>query len=121
MAARRVSFGMIGLSGSRRKFGNKPTEVDGEKFDSKAEAERWRQLLLLLKAGRIRALERQVKYRIEVNGVLICTYKADFVYEALESGAWVRVVEDVKGFANDRWPMKKKLMRAVHGVEIRET
>jgi hypothetical protein len=111
----RVSFGMI-----RPKFGNVKTEIDGLKFDSKREAKRWQELRVLERAGRIEKLQRQVKYRLEVNGVLIATYTADFVYDELVKGDPKPVVEDVKGWPNDRWPMKKKLMLACHGIAIRE-
>jgi hypothetical protein len=122
MNARRISFGMIAPPGARAsKFGNKKTEVDGVKFDSVKEAERWRQLCLLLKADRIRNLERQVTYRLEVAGVLICKYRADFVYDELIHGEWERVTEDVKGYATDLYRLKKKLMRAIHRIEVRET
>lgn len=121
MNARRVTFGMIGLPNTPPKYRNKATVFEGLKFDSKREASRWRELQLLQRSGRIRNLQRQVKYRLEVNGVLICTYTADFEYEELGRGAWAKVTEDSKGYANDRWPMKKKLMRACHGIEVRET
>lgn len=105
----------------RLKFGNKKTIRNGLIFDSKREAARYDQLLLLERAGRIRNLRRQVKYELRVNGVLIATYRADFVYEELERDAWTEVVEDSKGYPNDRWPMKKKLMRACHGIVVRES
>lgn len=109
------------LTRTRGKFGNIKTTRNGHVYHSKREADRHDQLLLLERAGRIRGLRRQVKYRLEVNGTLIATYAADYVYDELQSGAWVPVVEDVKGFPNDRWPMKKKLMKACHGITIRET
>jgi hypothetical protein len=106
----------------RAKFGNVKTTIGGEVFDSKREARRWGTLCLMVKGGHIRNLRRQVKYDLIVNAVKICTYTADFVYdELLKSGAWREVVEDSKGYPNDRWPMKKKLMLAVHGVEVFET
>jgi hypothetical protein len=102
----------------RFKFGNKPTVVDGIKFHSKREAKRYTELRMLERAGEVRGLQRQMKYRLWVNGVLITTYTADFVYEKRTGEI---VVEDVKGYPNDRWPMKKKLMKAIHGIEILET
>jgi len=103
------------------KFGNTKTIRNGMVFDSKREANRFEQLMLLARAGRVRNLRRQVKYDLRVNGILIATYKADFVYEELERDVWSEVVEDSKGYPNDRWPMKKKLMRACHGITIRES
>lgn len=103
------------------KYGNTRVIIAGECYHSKREAARHPQLRLLEHAGRIRNLRRQVKFDLRVNGLRICTYTADYVYEELVDDAWREVVEDVKGFPNDRWPMKKKLMKAVHGVAIRET
>lgn len=103
------------------KYGNRKTAVQGRTFDSEREAKRYIQLGLMQKCGAICNLRTQVKYRCVVNGVLICTYKADFVYHLLKDGEFVHeVVEDVKGFPNDRWPMKKKLMRACHGIVVQE-
>ncbi len=99
------------------KYGAKATVVDGIRFDSKLEAERWQQLVLLQQLKSISNLERQVRFPLEVNGVLIATYVADFVY--LEDGE--QVVEDSKGKRTREYQMKAKLMRAVHGIEIRET
>lgn len=121
MNARHISFGMGRIQPKRSKFGNHKTIRHGMAFDSKKEAARYGKLLLLQANGELRNLRRQVKYRLEVNGVLIATYKADFVYEELRKDVWSEVVEDSKGFPNDRWPMKKKLMRAIHGIEVRET
>lgn len=105
----------------KSKFGNTKVVQQGEKFDSKREAARYLALQLLETAGSIRNLQRQVKYELRVNGILIATYKADFVYEEKLWDGWVQVVEDSKGYANDRWPMKKKLMKACHGITVKET
>jgi len=101
-----------------RKYGNKRTEVDGFTFDSKAEAARWQQLTLLQRAGEIRNLQRQVSYPIVVNGVKVCTYCADFVYEDARGN---RITEDTKGVKTPAYNLKKKLMKAVHGIDILES
>lgn len=121
--SRVISFGMG--RNITPKYRNKPTEVDGIKFPSKKEANRWKQLQLLEKNGEVRNIRRQVEYRLEVAGRLICKYRADFVYEELRSevkvgGVWLEVVEDVKGFSTPIYVLKKKLMRACLGIEIRE-
>lgn len=108
--------------GQTRKHRNKPTEADGILFHSKREAKRYGELMMLQGAGRIRALKCQVKYRFDVNGVFVASLKVDFTYEELQrDGQWAFVAEDVKGYANDRWPMKKRLMLACHGIKVRET
>lgn len=82
------------------KYNNKKITVDGQIFDSKKEANRYKELRLLEKAGEIYDLRRQVKFKLiptqrdEVTGEVVereCSYKADFVYE--EAGE--TVVEDV--------------------------
>ncbi len=102
----------------RSKFGAKKTTVDGIEFDSKAEAKRWGELRLLERAGKIKTLERQVRYDLVVNGVNIGFYKADFRY--WDQGSSQHVVEDVKGVRTPVFAIKAKLMKALHRVEIVE-
>lgn len=105
------------------KYHSKKTEVDGIKFDSKKEAERYYELRLLEIAGAISDLKTQVKFELipsqKLNGKVIerpCTYVADFVYS--ENGK--TVVEDTKGFRTKDYIIKRKLMLWVHGVRINE-
>jgi hypothetical protein len=114
---RRISFG----TQPGQKYRNIPTEVDGVKFHSKKEAKRWVSLTLLQTAGRIKNLKRQVSFELKVEGLLICRYIADFVYEEDTKGVWQTVVEDSKGYPTQIYRLKRKLMEAVHGIEIRET
>ena len=79
-----VRLGSAGQTPS--KYRNKPTIVEGLRFDSKKEAERWRQLQLLERAGHIRNIQRQTTYKLEVAGKLICKYKPDFEYDELAKG-----------------------------------
>ncbi len=88
------------------KYRNQKTVVDGAPFD----------LLLLEKAGAISTLSRQVPFLIVINGVRVCKYTADFTY--IENG--VLVVEDAKGVRTTAYKLKKRLMKAVHGIEIHE-
>jgi hypothetical protein len=103
------------------KYRNVKTEIDGITFDSKREANRYLQLALAQKNGRIRDLRMQYVYPIVINGVRVCDYRADFRYEEFASGSWVVVVEDAKGLKVDAYILKKKLMLAVHGITIKET
>lgn len=100
------------------KGANERVEVDGIKFQSKREAGRW----VLLRDRQLKReiffLQRQVKFRLEVDGVHITDYIADFVYYTTLGGS--RVVEDVKGFVTDAYEMKRRLMRAVHKITIQE-
>ena len=93
------------------------TICDGIVFDSKREARRWSELKLLQKARLISDLERQVKYDISVNDTFICSYRADFTYTVGKAF----VCEDSKGAKTRAYILKRKLMKAVHGITIRET
>lgn len=103
----------------RAKYGNVRTTIDGISFASKREAERYGQLKILERAGEVRNLRLQVPFPLRVAGELVCTYVADFAYEDRRLG-WTEVVEDAKGVRTREYAIKRKLMRAVHGVEIRE-
>ena len=99
------------------KYGNRKSERDGIKFDSGKEAKRYRDLKLLAAAGEIRDLQLQVPFELTVNGQKICKYVADFTYRDAKGE---RVVEDAKGFKTPIYRLKKKLVKACHGVEIKE-
>jgi hypothetical protein len=109
------------LPTKRSKYGNVRTAVDGRTFDSQHEANRYIGLKMLAKAGEIKDLECQVRYSIYVNQEWICDYVADFVYVDCRTNKVV--VEDAKSEATRKIPLyqqKKRLMRAVHKVEIIE-
>jgi hypothetical protein len=104
---------------SRPKYGNKKTVVDGIKFDSKWESQRYLYLKSLEKANRVKNLELQPKFIISVNGQKICTYIADFKYDREDKdGVWEHVIEDAKGVETPEFKLKKKLMKAVHNIDI---
>jgi len=109
--------GRIQIGSRRSKYGAKKTIVDGIKFDSKAEAARYAVLQKLAHIGLIKNLRMQVVYKLAVNDQLICKYIADFVYE--RNG--IEVVEDVKGMRTREYILKRKLMKAVFGIQIKET
>lgn len=111
----------------KQKYRARRTQVAGIWFMSKAEANRYAQLDLLLKAGVIRALRLQPRYSLTVNGVKIGEYRADFEYEdvgvARADGGlrWHRIAEDVKGFATDLYKWKSRHFRAEYkAIELRE-
>ncbi len=109
-----------------------PTVVHGFRFDSKKEAARYQELLLLGAAGALRNLELQPRFPLKVDGVTVATYVADFRYdEAMQTlgpapeyadrgVVWRDVVEDVKGMKTPMYRLKKKLAEALHGIQIRE-
>lgn len=105
------------------KYLNKKVRLDGYVFDSKKECERYLQLFAMQKQGLIRELSVHPKFQINVNNQPVCTYQADFSYLMAKNGdKFDFVVEDVKSKATktDLYRLKKKLMRAVLGIEVKE-
>ena len=100
------------------KYGNKAVAVDGIMFASKREAKRYKELYLLLKCGKISALELQKKFILQPpykkNGKSIreITYVADFVYFDKERNKVI--VEDSKGYRTEVFKLKKKLFEYVY-------
>jgi len=71
------------------------------------------------RGGLVRDLERQIKYEIVVNDEKICRYIADFRYKLIDDdGVAKEVVEDAKGFETADFKLKKKLMKAVHQIDL---
>lgn len=103
------------------KYGNVKTEYNGNSYMSKREANYAQQLDLLKKAknpaDQVVSYEIQVPYPIEINGKKICKYLADF--RVLYADGRTEVV-DVKGFKTDIYKLKKKLVEATYGIEIKE-
>lgn len=108
----------------RTKHRNVKTVSGGKTYDSKKEADHAQTLqtltLATLPEDRVVSFEEQVPYRIEINGMLICKYYADFVVTFADG----RIeVQDVKSKHTRKLPvyrLKKKLMKAVHGIDIVE-
>lgn len=103
---------------TRQKYGNVKGQIDGYTFDSKAEGMRYLVLRSMLQTGEIMDLEVHPSYDLWVGGMLICRYVADFRYAISSTGEIV--TEDVKGVKTAVYQIKKKLMRAIHGLVIKE-
>lgn len=95
------------------KYNAKKITIDGHKFDSKREAERYCELKLFLRAKEIKNLELQPRFLLqdgfvdkEGNEHKKIEYVADFMYVD-KSGK--TVVEDVKGVLTDVYKLKKKM------------
>ncbi len=104
------------------KYRNKKVIVDGEEFDSKKEGNRYKELKLLLKAGKISNLELQPRFLLQdgfkKNGRTFrkIEYIADFKY--IENGK--TIVEDVKGMQTDVFKLKHKIFEKVYpDLELR--
>ena len=101
------------------KYGNIKTRTsDGIVHDSMKEANRWCELKMLEKVGKIQDLQRQVKFELipKQEGERAVHYVADFVY--VEDGK--KIVEDVKGMRTKEYKLKKKMMLFFHGIRIKE-
>jgi hypothetical protein len=129
------------MHNGRSKYGSiKVTTSDGITHDSQKEANRWCELKLLERAGKITDLQRQVAFelipaqyesvpRVSKSGkplkdghILIeksVKYIADFVYR--EEGKIV--VEDVKSSATakkESFIIKRKLLYWVYGIKLKQ-
>lgn len=113
----------------KAKYRNKPKVLNGIKFDSQKEARRYQELKLLERAGKIKDLEIQPKFSL-VKGVKFTgdnrakpdlRYFADFAYTDTRTGE--RIVEDVKSVVTKEstvYKMKRHMMLAIHGIEVKE-
>lgn len=132
----------------RRKYGNKKIENAEGSWDSEGEWHRWLFLKEAEKEGKIMNLRRQVVYElipkqmgtkvkhlktkdkvVEYTAEHPVTYLADFVYEKKLSEedtvfgtkyATETIVEDFKGMRTDKYIIKRKLMRYLFNIAIRE-
>lgn len=100
------------LGRRKSKYHNKKIELDGHKFDSKAEARYYNHLKMLEKAGEILFFRLQPRYRLqdsfEKDGKThrAIDYIADF--EVHHKDGSIEVV-DVKGHKTDVFRMKEKM------------
>ena len=136
------------MNRQNNKLGNRKVSFDGIEFASRRECNRYCELKILERAGKIKNLELQKRYKLipayyevvetgefykvgskkgQPKTKKVCVeqaadYIADFVYE--ENGK--TVVEDSKGFRDPssatyaKFVIKRKLMLWVHGIRIKE-
>lgn len=122
----------------RNKYKNSSFMIDGQKWDSKKEYNRWLVLLNARKNGIISELERQVKYELvpavreqyiehlktkdKIKERVVqqsISYTCDFRYKKGDE----IVVEDVKASPKllpKEFVLKEKLMFALKGIRIRK-
>lgn len=119
----------------KNKYQAQKCELNGEKFDSRKELQRWLELRLLERSGEITDLRRQVKFELipsqrepdtvgkrggVIKGKVIehgVNYVADFVYKDKRGNM---VVEDTKGMRTKEYVIKRKLMLYIHHIRIKE-
>lgn len=107
------------------KYKNRITEVDGIKFDSKAEANHYQELKLLVAAGEITELTLQPKYVIldsyrhptTAKKIAATYYRADFLVKYKDGR---EEIIDVKGKKTDVYMLKRKMFEARYGKSIVE-
>jgi hypothetical protein len=92
--------------------------VDGIRFDSGKEADRYVQLLLMQRGGDIIGLKLKPRFELTINHVKICDYEADFSY--FDKTKMKEIVEDAKGCRTRAYRIKKKLMLALLGIDVKE-
>ena len=108
--------GLCRESKGTSKYKAQAVEIDGIRFSSQMEAKRYIQLRLLEKTGKIVYLVVHPHWDFEINGVKVGRgYTADF--EWYEMGG-KRHVEDVKGVTTRDWPLRRDLMKALHGITV---
>lgn len=119
-----------------RKYGNRKLKFGENTFDSMKEYYRYLDLLQMEKEGKIKELQRQVKYLLIPaqrepstigarggikKGKLLereIAYYADFVYRLADTDTLV--VEDTKGVKTTEYILKRKMMLFFHGIRIKE-
>jgi hypothetical protein len=104
---------------ARSKYGNKKCVMNGVTFDSIGERDRYFYLTDAQRRGEITHLVTQQKFPLWVGDMHVCDYIADFVYTKNTASGPVPIVEDFKGMQTDVFRLKKKLMLAVLGIEIK--
>lgn len=111
------TINVLNVKGNSTKYGNKWCIIDGIKFQSIKEGGYYQFLKSEKQQKKIKDFKRQVTFRLEVNGTLVCRYIADFVVTYNDGS---KKVIDVKGFKTDVYKLKKSLMFAVHNIKIIE-
>lgn len=99
----------------KSKYGNRKTEVDGIVFDSRHEAEVWKELGLRMRNSEFIGIARQVRFQLPAG----IEYVADFV--GFQKDGYI--VMDAKSDATRKdkvYRLKKRMMKECLGIEIQE-
>lgn len=117
------SNSQVNQAGKESKMHNVKTKCQDIVFDSKKEAERYAELMVMLKAGLISDLRLQHNITItegytkpDGERVRPQVYKADFSY--VKDGK--RIYEDAKGMRTQTYINKKKSIYDLKGIDIQE-
>lgn len=108
------------------KYLNKPRMVDGIHFDSTKEANRYKELKMLLKLGQISELELQKGFILipsQYDGKRCIERAVKYICDFCYKRNGELVVEDVKSSItrkNKDYIIKRKLMLYIHHIKIHE-
>ena len=107
----------LGRRKATAKYRNRKVHYEGMKFDSIREFERYKELLLMVKAGVIDALSCQYRIKLACGGTPVksksgrqLAYIVDFKYYDLENEVWR--YEDVKGYNTPLGDLKIAVVEA---------
>lgn len=110
----------VRIAASRNRYKAKPQTIDGVRFASTREANRFCILKLMQKAGEISGLTPHPRFSLVVNGVLIGHYTADASY--FQNGK--QVAEEVKSSGTRKeaaYRFRVKVFQALNpGIVFRE-
>lgn len=106
------------------KYRNKITMVDGYCFDSMKEAQRYKDLKLMEKGGKIEDLKLQPTFLLQEafihrrsgKKIQAIRYKADFSYYDVDKDEFI--VEDCKGMKTEVYKIKRKMFLRLHQSEL---
>jgi hypothetical protein len=105
----------------RSKYGNTKVVIDGETFDSQAEAARWRELLIMEGKGLIWDLKPHPTFELipaftdrQGKRHRATFYEADAQYYENDEGRYLMVVEDTKGVETAVFKIKMKLLISIY-------
>lgn len=115
---------MLPATKSKSKYRNKSIEIDGIKFHSTKEGKYYSDLKTKKSLGEIKDFKMQVCYEIKINDIHIANYFLDFLVEYLDN---TYDYIDVKGkdkvsnkwIKTDVFKLKKKLVEAIYGINIK--
>lgn len=113
------------------KMRSRSVTFGGERFDSVKEMEKFISLRDQLERGEISHMSRQVRFSLNVNKVHICDYIADFV--VTDDAGKVTVMDVKPDYKSERsekrykgtdayrrFLLKKRLMKAIHNIDVLE-
>ena len=97
----------------KHKFRAIPKKKKKNKFASRKEARRYRELRLLEKSGELLFFLRQVPFHLPANVKYVCDFLCFWQDDTV-------TIEDVKGIKTPLYVLKKKQVEAIYPVKIME-